>query len=303
MEIVNTFFKKVQPDPKMNYFLKEWLAYCLTGDTSHEVFKMNIGKGSNGKSAEFLVHMTCFPLYSLKVDNKTFCEDYTKRHKQLIRQVTEPIRMTIIEEMKMDRIDEEAVKDYTNGGNIPLEIMYGTSKSFKSQSKINTCSQHEPNMRGDGGVLRRGLLQRYNSKFDDNVQDDYEKHIYKKILNFDKKFYNDEMKLAYFHVLIDNYKPLVIPSSLRDNFKKSLEEGDNFKNVFDDLFEITEDENRIAKSVVQEKLSSKKQYNWRESLAEMKRLGCIYSDQKKVNGKRGCFLNVREIVEEEEEED
>lgn len=303
MEIVNTFFKKVQPDPEMNNFLKEWLAYCLCGDTSHEVFKMNIGRGSNGKTAEFSVHMKCFPLYSLKVDNKTFCEDYTKKHKQLIRQLTEPIRMTIIEEMKMDRMDEEGVKDYTNGGNIPLEIMFGTSKTFKSQSKLNTCSQHEPNMRGDGGVIRRGLLHRYGSTFVEGAVDDYEKHIYKKILNFDKKFDNDEMKLAYFHVLIDNYKPLVIPSSLRDNFKKSLEEGDNFKNVFDDLFEITEDENRIAKSIVQEKLSAKKLFNWRSNLAELKRLGCIYSDQKKANGKKGCFLNVREIMEIDEEDE
>jgi hypothetical protein len=303
MEIVNTFFKKVQPDPEMNSFLKTWLAYCLTGDTSHEVFKMNIGKGSNGKTAEFSVHMKCFPLYCLKVDNRTFCEDYTKRHKQLIRQVNEPIRMTIIEEMKMTRLDEEGVKDYTNGGNIPIEIMHGTSKNFRSQSKLNTCSQHEPNMRGDGGVIRRGLMQFYLSTFVEGAKDDYEKHIYKKILNFDKKFDNDEMKLAYFHVLIDNYKPLVIPSSLRDNFKKSLEEGDNFKNVFEDMFEITEDENRIAKSVVQEKLSGKKQHNWRENLAELKRLGCIYSDQKKVNGKKGCFLNVREIMDYDEEDE
>ena len=201
-------------------------------------------------------------------------------------------------------MDEEGVKDYTNGANIPLEIMFGTSKTFKSQSKLNTCSQHEPNMRGDGGVLRRGLLQIYGSTFVEGAKDDYEKHIYKKILNFDKKFDNDEMKLAYFHVLIDNYKPLVIPSSLRDNFKKSLEEGDNFKNVFEDLFEITEGpENRIAKSVVQEKLSAKKYYNWRLNLAEMKRLGCIYSDQKKVNGKKGCFLNVRDIMEIDEEDE
>jgi hypothetical protein len=267
IEIVNTFFKKVQPDQEMNNFLKTWLAYCLTGDTS---------------------------------------QDYTKKHKQLIRQITEPIRMTIIEEMKMDRMDEEGIKDYTNGGNIPLEIMYGTSKSFKSQSKLNTCSQHEPNMRGDGGVLRRGLLQRYGSHFVDDVEDDYEKHVYKKILNFDKKFDNDEMKLAYFHVLIDNYKPLAIPSSLRDNFKQSLAEGDNFKNVFEDLFEITEvmtPTTRIAKSVVQEKLSAKKYHNWRLNLAEMKRLGCIYSDQKKVNGKKGCFLNVRLIMEIDEEEE
>lgn len=303
MEIVNSFFNKVQPNPEMNKFLKTWLAYCLSGDTSHEVFKMNIGKGGNGKTAEFLVHMKCFPLYSLKVDNRTFCEDYSNKHKQLIRQVYEPIRMTIIEEMKMKKMDEEGVKDYTNGGNIPLEIMYGTAKSFKSQSKLNTCSQHEPNMRGDGGVLRRGLLQRYNSTFVEDVEDDHEKHIYKKILNFDKKFDNDEMKLAYFHVLIDNYKPLVIPSSLRENFKQSLDEGDNFKNVFDDMFEITEDENRISKSVIQSRLSDKGLKNWRENLAELKRLGCIYSDQKKVNGKKGCFLNVREISENDEEED
>ncbi len=67
MNIVNTFFQQVQPDPEMNRFLKEWLAYCLCGDTSHEVFKVNVGNGSNGKTAEFMIHMICFPLYCMKV--------------------------------------------------------------------------------------------------------------------------------------------------------------------------------------------------------------------------------------------
>jgi len=302
ISIVETFFKKVQPDPEMCRFLKEWLAYCLCGDTSHEVFKMNIGKGSNGKTAEFSIHMKCFPLYTLKVNNKTFCEDFTKRHKELIRQRTEPIRATFIEEMKMLKMDEEAVKDYTNGGNIPLEIMFGVTINFKSQAKLNTCSQHEPNMRGDGGVLRRGLLQRYTSTFMEDVDDDYQRHVYKKHLNFDKLFNDDAMKLAYFQVLVDNFKQIKIPKALRDNFKQSLDEGDNFKNVFEDCFEIIDEENRVAKSVVMAVMAEKGYKNWREILAEMKRLGCEYSDQKKVNGKKGCFLNIREIMEDEDED-
>jgi hypothetical protein len=54
---------------------------------------------------------------------------------------------------------------------------------------------------------------------------------------------------------------------------------------------------------VQEKLTAKGLRNWRENLAELKRLGCIYSDQKKVNGKKGCFLNVREIMDYDEEDE
>ncbi len=309
MNIVNTFFQQVQPDPEMNRFLKEWLAYCLCGDTSHEVFKVNVGNGSNGKTAEFMIHMICFPLYCMKVNNKTFTYEYeSNRHKEMRRQIDEPIRFTAVEEMVMKRADEDYTKEYVSGSSISLRVMYGDSVEIRSQAKLNTCSQHEPNMRGDGGILRRGLLQRYNSTFVDKECDVNESsHIYIKDKGFHKKFNDDNMKLAYFHVLMDNYTDLDIPDSLRNNFKESLAVGDNFKNKFDDCYEIVDYESRISKADIIEKWGdtvNNKGLKWGELMSEMNRIGCKYSSKLRgPNGKQGCFINIAPVVEEEDVED
>lgn len=299
IKIVKTFFHKTQPDPEMRRFLLQHLAYCLCGDTSQEIFKMNIGSGGNGKTAEFSIHMICFPNYTMKVENKTFNEDYQQRHKQLAPQLTKPIRATFVEELKMTKLDDEFFKEYTSGGNIVLNVLYGNAQTFRSQAKIITTGQNEPNMRADGGILRRGILMPYPSRFLEDIEEDnWEKKEFKKIRNFDKLFFDDAMKLAYFHVLIDNFGELKIPKSLRDNFKQSLDEADNFKNAFEDIFEITDEENLMSKYTIINELSKNK-YDWRFILAEMKRLGCIYNNQKKLNGRRGVFTNVKKIEEVE----
>ena len=70
---VRLFFKKLQPEQEQRDFTLSYLAYSLTGNTGHQVMKMNIGyTAQNGKSTEVYIHNICFPVYTAKLDKRTF---------------------------------------------------------------------------------------------------------------------------------------------------------------------------------------------------------------------------------------
>ena len=59
------FFEKIQPDQEQRDFTLSYLAYGITGDTSQQIMKMNIGyTASNGKSTEVAIHHECFKVYT-----------------------------------------------------------------------------------------------------------------------------------------------------------------------------------------------------------------------------------------------
>ena len=178
---VDSFYSKLQPNKQQKEFSLQWLAYNLTGETSKQKFKMNIGySASNGKSTEFKIHDLVFNIYSQKLDSKTFNLNNDKRHKQLIHLIKKPVRFSYCEELKTDKLDVDFIKDFVDGSNINVEIMYGTSESKNIQAKLTTCSNKDFNIDIDKGILRRGLVQYYESKFinkDDIKKGDNKKHI------------------------------------------------------------------------------------------------------------------------------
>ena len=313
INIVNEFFRKVCGNEELRKFQIAWLAFCLTGDMSRELFKMNIGSGSNGKTMEFSIFHKCFPLYTHKVDNKTFTEGYSDRHKQLFRLTEDPIRMLYMEEMPTTRMDVDALKDIITGRNIAFKITYVKDiLTIDTQAKLNTCSNNDPNGKCDKGILRRGLQQNYDAEFRDDATDDYEKRIFKKQDGFDLQFDDPKMKLAFFHVLMGHYnRYMIVPKQLRDNFKDLMEDNDNFRNDFDMFYEITDDEDdRVSKTEILMTFQNyNKNYRWSYLLQQLKRLGVVYDRNKRVNGVKGCFVGIKKIhtcdvpTHDEEDED
>jgi len=298
INIVNEFFKKVCGNQELRKFQIQWLAFCLTGDMSRELFKMNIGNGSNGKTMEFSIFHKCFPLYTHKIDNKTFTEGYGDLHKQLYRLTQDPIRMLYTEELPTHRLDVDIMKDIITGRNIPIKILYGNVITIDTQAKLNTCSNNDPNGKTDKGILRRGILQHYLAEFLDDVQDDYEKRIFRKQDGFDLQFDDPKMKLAFFHVLMTHYNKYInVPKQLRENFKEIMEDNDNFRNDFDMLYEFTNDEeDRVSKAEVLTTFTNyNKIYRWSYLLQQLKRIGVVYDRHKRKNNVRGVLLGIKKI--------
>ena len=245
-QAIETIFKKLQPNIEHCNFEKDWLALCLTGDTSHQKFKCNIGyKASNGKSTLLSIHDRVFPIYTCKLDAKTFNKDYSKSHKQFAQLLTKPIRLAYIEELDRNKLDSSLLKDFVDGEKLPVEILYSTTKDAKIQAKLNTNSNKDFNIDGDKGVLRRGLVQYFNSVFDEkNTEDDYENHNYicdmKLKMLFDSVIY----KNAYRQILMDNFKldRFKIPSYAEENFEEILDTNDTFGDILQLGYEITRNE-------------------------------------------------------------
>jgi hypothetical protein len=292
------FFKKIQPDEEQRKFTLSYLAYCLTGDASKQIFKMNIGhSASNGKSTEMSIHEICFELYSMKCDSRVLQSNFEKRHKFLNDLVYKPIRFLYFEELpKGKKLDAEFVKDFVDGKKLALEKMFGTTDKFKIQAKMMSASNHDFEFDTDEGILRRGRVQFYESKFtDENV--DESKHIYKKEEGFENKFNNDDFKNAYFHLLLKHIDSLYVPNKNKEDFKQKAEESDTILNNILEYFEITNNPNDVVGKIEIEYKFGKEKFSDYKNKLQSK--GCKYESQTKYwcedekKQKSGVFTNLK----------
>ena len=291
---VYNFFVKLQPDKQQRDFTLGYLAYSLTGDTGKQIFKINVGyRGSNGKSSEVSIHSKVFDIYTVKLEKNTFTLGNTKKHKSLMSLLTNPIRLCFIEELDQKKLDGDFLKDFVSGDKITLEKLYGLDVSKNIQAKLMTCSNKDLILDGDGGILRRGKVQFYNSRFMDVKEDDYINHIYIRKENFDKMFDNIYYKNAYFHLLLKYINDLIIPKDATDNFISIVEESNPMLNDFNDKFTITNSTNDFeSKQYITEMLPN---YKWLEVLTMLKNKGLNYNKDMCINYQKGFVVGVKRV--------
>jgi hypothetical protein len=301
-EDVFGFFQKIQPDSEQRKFTLSYLAYCLTGNATKQIFKMNIGHtASNGKSTEMSIHDKCFELYSMKADSRVLQLNFDKRHKFLHDLVTKPIRFIYFEELpKGKKLDVEFIKNFVDGKKLDLEKMFGTTDKLLIQAKMMSASNHDFQVDTDEGILRRGRVQYYESKFTDDIDCvDETNHIYKKEEGFENKFNNDDYKNAYFHLLLKYIDELYVPKKNKEDFKQKAEEGDDILNNILEYFEITKNCDDIITKIEIENCFGKEHFNEYKSKLQSK--GCKYESQKKYyykeedKWKSGLFTNLKKV--------
>jgi len=300
---VSGFFEKIQPDQDQRNFTLSYLAYCLTGNTLTQVFKMNIGhSASNGKSTEMSIHEKCFEIYTEKCDARVLQLGFDKRHKFLDSLVTKPIRLLYFEELpKGKKLDVEFMKDFVDGDNLKLEKLFATKDNIKLQTKIMSASNHDFNCDTDAGIIRRGRIQYYTSRFVDENADE-ENHIYLKEEGFKNRFNDVEYKNAYFHLLLNYVDKLYIPSKNKDDFKEKAEEGDDILNNILEHFEFTNDANNKIGKIDIESICGKDKF--REYKDKLQSMGCkydckeqfLYTDEEgNKYQKKGVFTKLKKL--------
>ena len=310
MNEIDTIYSKINPDKTEKEFIYSWFAYCLTGITNQQVFLTSIGySAQNGKSTQSKIHFRVLPLYSHKLDKRTFNLNYSKQHKQIIHFDSTPIRYVYIEELDQKQLDQSLLKDFVDGDKINCEIMYGDSKNVDIQCKLNICSNVDPNFGNvDKGILRRGLMIKYNQRFLPKYKYEKElklkkKNIHLRIDDIEDLFNNEKYKNAYLHLLLPFVvklfdKEFVIPEHIKNKFVETAEEYDTFKNIIDKYFTITDDEeDRIHKSEYIEIIRSEMEKNvsWKYILSETKRIGLNYNKNYKINKQRGVIMGIQKI--------
>ena len=300
------FFKKLQPDEEQLRFTLSYLAYCLTGNTGHQIMKMNVGyTASNGKSTEVYIHQIVFPIYTRKLDKRTFNKNFDKRHKEFLCIIREPIRLAYIEELNRTKIDEGVFKDFVDGKNLEVEILYGTKEEAKMHAKLLTNSNKDANMENDEGTLRRVKVQEYNSKFDKSrTTDDWENHVFVGRDNYENLYKNPMYKNAYFHLLLGYIDNLHVPESATKAFKDIAADYDEFVNLLENKYEITKKETDLIPKVDIEDYFSNKKWPW--VLSELKRVGLKYNRDKRINtGQqtvRGVVTGLK-IIDDDDDDD
>lgn len=305
ISFVQNIFAQIQPDQAQRDFQLGWLAYCLTGNTGAQVFKVGIGySGSNGKSLEAKIHSSSFDIYSFKLNKNTFTEGNDKAHKQFIHIIRKPIRYAYMEELNRKKLDAELLKDFVDGHKLNVEIMYGTSEEKLIQSKLSAFSNTDLNVNFDGGIRRRGGLQYYGSEFVDPailaaiLPSERKLNQFPLIPDLEKEFLKSNMKLAYLWVLLPfvvkfYQMGFVLPSFAKDNFSSIAVEYDELSNALDEICIQGNEDDKVWKDDLVEQLSFKmnKTIAWDTVLPELKRLGYKYlrtSRTTALSGKRSC---------------
>jgi hypothetical protein len=300
IDFVQNIFNQIQPESLQRDFQLGWLAYCLTGNTGAQIFKVGIGySGSNGKSLEAKIHSTCFDIYSFKLNKNTFTEGNDKVHKQFIHLISKPIRYAYIEELNRKKMDAELLKDAVDGHKLNVEIMYGTSEEKAIQAKISTFSNTDFRVAPDGGILRRGRLQYYPSEFIDiNVLEasgeKRKPNQFPLVRDLEKQFLKTEMKLAYLWVLLPYVAKfysngLIVPEFAKQNFSSITVEYDDLNNALEEICKKGNEDDKIWKDDLVEQLGLRmnKTLSWEHILPEMKRLGYKYERTLRTNSISG----------------
>jgi phage/plasmid-associated DNA primase len=95
------------------------------------------------------------------------------------------------------------LKEYSDGKNIEVEIMYGTTEKIIIGSKLFFCSNPTPNFKTDGGIANRYKQLSFNSSFEpSNTYDDYETLQFKQNNNLQEEL-KDDLNYALISLLID----------------------------------------------------------------------------------------------------
>lgn len=307
IKYMQDYLRKLQPDDDNYNSMLRWKAYCTTPDTHHQKMMFNIGGGGNGKSALEVIHNTTFDLYSAKLDQKTFTKNNSKQHKHLHILFEKPIRSAYIEELPAKRLDSASLKDFIDGSNFTIEVLFSTMITKELTAKLTTTSNYEFNVKNEESMIRRGLCQFYKSKFvkkiDENIVDP-SKHIYLA----EENTIDDEFKNAYLRCLIpyisDYYKnsrELRIHTELYDNFRDISEKYDQFKTKFEDTFTICAN-GKVQKDIFISHMGyDPKMESW--VLREATKIGLVYNKNARSDNKRGCFIGIslkEDLMEEEE---
>jgi len=305
----NELFKKIQPNEEQRKFQLSYLAYCITGNTGKQIMKMNIGySASNGKSTELAIHQNTFPIYTCKLDKRTFNEGFEKRHKQFYQLIREPIRLAYIEELDRRKLDVDILKDVVDGKRLDVEILFGTKDEKPIQSKLLTCSNKDFNMDVDEGVLRRCRIQLYESRFVDEEDEpiDEKNHIYNKEEKIENKYLEEHYRNAYFHLLLEHIDSVDVPKIAKELFKETASEYDTFTNTLEEKYEITKNEKDYVTKNDLACHFELKHIKFEKVLNEIKRIGLKYDRTKRCkdkegNTQRGVIYGLKEKDDKDEE--
>ena len=311
-EEIMGIFRTIHRDPEQLDAFLLWMGYNITGHTSQQIIKFNLGRGSNGKSVLYEALEIVIPIYIHKMDSKTFSKDYPKAHKNTIQLLDHPIRIAYIEELDNSSLDTNKLKGFT-AKQQTIERMYDINSRGKIQAKLNINSNYEPKIVNDGGILRRCRMQEYTSRFFFEDEDGYDKkdpNCFLKDKDLTDKFIDDRYKCAMLEILIEQAQKwyqggLIMPEDWSSNFKEAVVAQDPWEEWFHQEFKSCPvDAGRVSKQVLLESAVGcpglARVANWQTLRQWLKHKGLFHYERTyRHNGNKGVLLGIYRVETED----
>ena len=213
-DLIESFYAKIFPNLEERIYFQRIVASCLPKSTTEKMFVVltDQSEGNNGKStimnciSRVFGNLSCIGTISLLTDDNDTLNGHTAGLFDYINK-----RFTIIEESTSSKpLNITRIKNITGGGDsmITLRNMY-SSHSVTVQwtaTPFITCNNGEflKIKVDDVPLVKRIKVVPFRSNFEHNIEDDYEKNIYK--IDYELVDKVKKLRDTHFYILIDAYK-------------------------------------------------------------------------------------------------
>lgn len=153
------FLEEVQPDPQVRQYLQKFCGYCLTGETSEQMFVILQGGGQNGKSVFTETLKALLGDYSTATSFSTFAAHSAESIRNDIARLDKVRLVVAAESNEQIKLDEALMKNITGGESITARFLHKEFFTFTPQFKIVLVTNYLPKITGtDLGIWRRVVL-------------------------------------------------------------------------------------------------------------------------------------------------
>jgi putative DNA primase/helicase len=164
------FMEDILPDPEVRKFLRLFLGYCMTADTSAQVMPVFWGTGANGKSTlvETVMHVLGDD-YAMKARRDLLMVSRNAQHPTSVARMRGKRFVACVESAEGGRLDESLVKELTGGDTLAARFMRQDEFQFEPTHKVVLVTNHKPEVHGtDDAIWRRLPLVEFSVQFSDS---------------------------------------------------------------------------------------------------------------------------------------
>ncbi|WP_051505812.1 phage/plasmid primase, P4 family [Mesorhizobium sp. WSM2561] len=144
-------------DPALLAYLARVAGYCLSGDTSEQVFFFLHGAGANGKSVFLSVLADVLGDYGVTAPLETFMAGKGERHPTDLAGLRGARLVTVNETESGRAWAESRIKSITGGDKLRVRFMHRDFFEFQPTFKLLIAGNHRPRLSGVGEAMRRRL--------------------------------------------------------------------------------------------------------------------------------------------------
>lgn len=230
------FLNQVMPDKEIQMFLQRFLGYCLTGQTSEQVFSIFYGHGSNGKGTLLDTVKEIIGPYAKTTDPSTIIQKKQERSSTNDLADLKGARLVLTSENEANQvIDEGRIKRITGQEDLKCRFLYKEFFDYTPEFKLILQTNHEPIIKAQDYSIWRRVIK---VPFDVIIpKEDWDKQLRSKLLD------ESEGILSW---LVDGAKlwyndGLCIPVAVQEATKDYKEELDILGDFIDNYCEQGEE--------------------------------------------------------------